>query len=131
MQQILCSPSRVERTDVVADGEAEVGDGYDDGDLVPGHQQTHQARLEHVGREEGEEHNDEGEDETNILDPKNKTRLQISLSSLKGLSLRYSHKYHQQNHALKAEKLREGVDEEVDHEEDVLDRQHGAVSCQR
>ena len=91
MQQILCSPSRVERTDVVADGEAEVGDGYDDGDLVPGHQQTHQARLEHVGREEGEEHNDEGEDETNILDPENKTRLQIPLSSRKGLSLSDTH----------------------------------------
>ena len=69
MQQILCSPSRVERTDVVADGEAEVGDGYDDGDLVPGHQETHQASLEHVGGEEGKEHNDEGEHKTNILDP--------------------------------------------------------------
>ena len=76
MQQILCSPSRVERTDVVADGEAEVGDGYDDGDLVPGDQQSHQSRLEHVGGEEGEEHDDEGEDETNILDPENIRQLE-------------------------------------------------------
>ena len=54
---------------MVANGEAEVGDGYDDGDLVSGDQEAHQASLEHVGGEEGEEHNDEGEHETNILDP--------------------------------------------------------------
>ena len=61
---------------MVADGEAEVGDGYDDGDLVPGDQQPHQSRLEHVGGEEGEEHDDEGEDETNILDPENIRQLE-------------------------------------------------------
>ena len=75
MQQILCSPSRVERTDVVADGEAEVGDGYNDGDLVSGHQEAHQTCLEHVGGEEGEEHNDEREDKTHILDPEHLTEL--------------------------------------------------------
>ena len=64
-------PSRVEGTDVVANGEAEVGDGYDDGDLVPGDQQSHQAGLEHVGGEEGEKHDDEREHKTNILDPEN------------------------------------------------------------
>ena len=54
---------------MVANGEAEVGDGYDDGDLVSGDQQAHQASLEHVGGEEGEEHDDEREHKTNILDP--------------------------------------------------------------
>ena len=46
---------------MIANGEAEVGDGYDDGDLVPGHQQSNQASLEHVGGEEGEKYDDEGE----------------------------------------------------------------------
>ena len=54
---------------MIANGEAEVGDGYDDGDLVSGDQEAHQASLEHVGGEEGKEHNDEGEHKTNILDP--------------------------------------------------------------
>ena len=52
---------------MVANGEAEVGDGYDDGDLVPGHQETHQASLEHVGREEGEKDDDEGEHQAHVL----------------------------------------------------------------
>ena len=56
---------------MVANGETEVGDGDDDGDLVPGDQQAHQARLEHVGGEEGKEHDDEREDKTDILDPAN------------------------------------------------------------
>ena len=65
------SPSRVEGTHVIPDRESQVRDGYHDGDLVPGHQQSNQASLEHVGGEEGEKYDDEGEDETDVLDTEN------------------------------------------------------------
>ena len=61
-------PSSVEGADMVADGEGQVEDWNDDGDLVLGDQEPHQARLEHVGREEGEKHDDQGEDQAHILD---------------------------------------------------------------
>ena len=54
-------PAAVEGSDVVGDREAEVGNGDHDGDLVAGDEEAHQPRLEHVGREEGEKYDDEGE----------------------------------------------------------------------
>ena len=41
------------------------------------------------------------------------------------------HKNDQKNDTLKPKKFTEGVDEEIDDEEDILDRQHRAVSGQR
>ena len=52
---------------MVADAEAEVEDGDDDRELVLGDEEPHQASLEHVGGEEGEKHDDEGEHQTHIL----------------------------------------------------------------
>ena len=46
---------------MVADAEAEVEDGDDDRELVLGDEEPHQASLEHVGGEEREKHDDEGE----------------------------------------------------------------------
>ena len=46
---------------MVGNGQPQVGDGHHDGDLVLGHQQPHQASLEHIGGEEGEKHNNQGE----------------------------------------------------------------------
>ena len=84
-------PARVERGHVVADGEAEVGHRHQDGQLVAGHQQPHQPSLqtsiiyhnivlwswwwvasvgtdlEHVGGEEGEKDDDEGEHQAHVL----------------------------------------------------------------
>ena len=54
-------PTNVERPDVKGDRETEVGNGDHDGDLVAGDKEAHQPRLEHVGREEGEKYDDEGE----------------------------------------------------------------------
>ena len=53
---------------MISNGEPQVRDGYHYGYLVSGDQQAHQASLKDVGREEGEENDDEGEDKTNILD---------------------------------------------------------------
>ena len=53
---------------MVGNGQPQVGDGHHNGDLVLGHQQPHQASLEHVGGEEGEEDDNQGEDKTDILD---------------------------------------------------------------
>ena len=46
---------------MVGNGQPQVGDGHHDGDLVLGHQQPHQASLEHIGGEEGEKDNYQGE----------------------------------------------------------------------
>ena len=53
---------------MIGDGEAEVEDRDDDRHLVPRDQQPHQPCLEHVGREEGEEHDDQREHQTHVLD---------------------------------------------------------------
>ena len=75
-QELVCPPEwlglvppGVEADHVVGDGEAEVEDGDDDGHPVPRDKQPHQPRLEHVGREEGEKHDDQREHQTHILDP--------------------------------------------------------------
>ena len=52
---------------MITDGETQVGDGHHDGHLVLGHKEPHQPRLEHVGGEEGEKDNNQGENQTNIL----------------------------------------------------------------
>ena len=74
-QELICPPEGlglvppgVEADHVIGDGEAEVEDGDDDGHLVPRDQEAHQPRLEHVGREEGEEHDDQREHQTHVLD---------------------------------------------------------------
>ena len=74
-QELVCPPEwlglippGVEADHVIGDGEAEVEDRDDDGHLVPRDQQPHQPRLEHIGREEGEEHDDQGEHQTHVLD---------------------------------------------------------------
>jgi len=92
---------------VVGDGEAEVGNGHEDRQPELGNQQPDQARLEHIGGEEGEEDNDEGKDQADIL----------------------NHKDDKEDDALKAEELGEGVDEQVDDEEAILDGQHRLVAC--
>ena len=66
---------------MISDRECQVCDGDNDGDLVPGDQQPHQASLEHVRGEEGEKHNDEGEDKTNVLDTEN-IKIRISKFSI-------------------------------------------------
>ena len=53
---------------MVGNRQPQVGYGHHDGDLVLGHQQPHQASLEHVGGEEGEEDDNQGKDKTHILD---------------------------------------------------------------
>ena len=53
---------------MVGNGQPQVGDGHHDGDLVLGHQQPHQASLEHIGGEEGEKDNYQGENKADILD---------------------------------------------------------------
>lgn len=75
-QELVCPPEwlglvppGVEADHVVGDGEAEVEDGDDDGHPVPRDKQPHQPRLEHVGREEREKHDDQREHQTHILDP--------------------------------------------------------------
>jgi len=102
-------PSCVERGDMVGNGETEVGNGHQDWQAELGNQQPNEARLENIGGEEGEEHNDEGENQTNVL----------------------NHKDDKEDDALKAKELGEGVDEEVDDEEAVLDGQHRLVASKR
>ena len=53
---------------MVRNGQPQVGDGHHDGDLVLGHQQPHQASLEHVGGEEREKDDYQWENQADILD---------------------------------------------------------------
>ena len=53
---------------MVGNREAKVEDGDCDGHLISRDQEPNQPRLEHVGREEGEEHDDQGEHQTHVLD---------------------------------------------------------------
>jgi len=101
-------PSCVEGGDVVGDGDAEVGDRHQDGQAELAHQQTYQARLKDVGWKEREENNNQGEDQTDVL----------------------NHKDYEEDDALKAEKLGERVDEKINEEEAILHGQHGLVTRQ-
>ena len=74
-QQLVCPPvglgfvpPTVEADHMVGNREAKVEDGDCDGHLISRDQEPNQPRLEHVGREEGEEHDDQGEHQTHVLD---------------------------------------------------------------
>ena len=74
---------------MVADGQAEVGHGDDDRRPVLGHQQPHQPRLEHVGREEGEKYDDQRKHQTHVLDTETEEKP-LQLKSHFQFSLTYT-----------------------------------------
>ena len=85
-------PPGVEADHVVGDGQAEVEDGDDDGHPVPRDEQPHQSRLKHVGREEGEKHDDQGEHQTDILDTEKRKRFVFEMKVQSFLSFKLTQK---------------------------------------
>ena len=53
-----------------------------------------------------------------------------SIESYTNIAL-YLHEDHEKNNTFKSEILAEGVDDQIDHEEGILNHQHGAIPRQR